>query len=118
RFANAGEMRDALAQIVDGPRITKDKIVAVDGQYKSIVQPKLAITDGMLKAVARTGLSMSGPTEKKAPPKKDGNVILLATFAGMAVMLSAVGFVGYSFMKKGSKPEEMQPPTVAAAPAA
>src|SRR5688572_22234464 len=76
RFQNAGEMRDALAALVqDGSRITGDMLVGLSAEQRAFVAPRLQMTDdGMLRATTRTGLSVTQigvapvPTAKSPMP--------------------------------------------------
>jgi serine/threonine-protein kinase len=119
RYANAGEMRDALLTLLpDGPRIRSEQLVAVAPSERAIVQPRLAITDGMLKAVARTGLSMTKtpPEQKAAPaPAKTGSGAILGATALGVVMLGGVAFGAWSFLKGGPPQESPVSPTQPAA---
>lgn len=89
RFANAAEMRDALLEVVpDGPRLSQTQLSAIDPEFRATVAPKLQLSDGMLKAVNKTGLSMAhSRVDDARPAQRQGKgTILVATVAGIALL--------------------------------
>jgi serine/threonine-protein kinase len=113
RFKSATEMRDALAALVpDGPRFTKLQLKSVDPSIQTIVAPRLELSQGMLKAVVRTGLAMtSTPAVKpKAPPPKS-SLVTITTLAVGAVALAGVGFAALRYSHANSAAESVAPPT-------
>ncbi len=111
RFKTATEMRDAIAALVpDGPRFTKLQLKGVDPSIQTIVAPRLELSQGMLKAVVRTGLAMtSTPTAKKKPPPKSA-LVKVTTLAVGAVALAGVGFAALRYSRGNSAAESVAPP--------
>ncbi|HVY30579.1 MAG TPA: serine/threonine-protein kinase [Polyangiaceae bacterium] len=99
RFQNAGELRDALMQIVpDGARITPDMLQGIDPNHRAYVAPRLQMTDdGMLRATTRTGLAVT----QMQPPKKKPSAGLIAAAALGAVVLIGGG-AAVAFSKKSN----------------
>jgi len=104
RFKNAGELRDALLQILpDGPRIPPDIIQPLPIEHKGYIAPRLTLSgDGMLRATTRTGLTANAQTVTQ--PKK--SVAGLA-FAVIGLVVLGGGAVGYRLLH--AKPVEPAP---------
>jgi serine/threonine-protein kinase len=115
RFQSAAELRDALAAIVPGgPRLTSDLIVPVEQQHRDFVAPRLVVTDdGMLRATARTGISItrSGAEE---PKKRSAAPIVLGI---VAVALAAGAGTLWQLKKRGEGPATAESSTTTAQPA-
>lgn len=106
RYKNAGELRDALAQLVtDGPRITADLLEPLPQEYRGYVAPRLALSDdGMLRATTRSGLTANAST-LVGPQKSSKAGAALAAAAVALAVLGGGGFVGYR-MLGNSTPSE------------
>jgi serine/threonine-protein kinase len=104
RFLNASDLRDALLAIVpDGPRLTRSQVLSVDKKHRTIVQPRLQVTDGMLKAVQRTGFSMAQTqASAAAKPKTSSAGIVVASIAGFLLFAGIAGTVSYRVLSSGS----------------
>jgi serine/threonine-protein kinase len=102
RFKNAGELRDALLQIVpDGARIPPDIIQPLPVEHKGYIAPRLALSgDGMLRATTRTGLTANAQTVRL--PKKSSGGMLVGAIG--VVVIVAGGAVGYRWLN--AKPAE------------
>ncbi len=100
RFANASELRDALARFVgDSPALTPDMLVPVAPETRTRVEPKLVLTDdAMLRATGRTGLSMA--RVQSVPPRRA--VMRVALGVGAAVVAAAA--VGVVFGARALRP--------------
>jgi eukaryotic-like serine/threonine-protein kinase len=113
RFQSAAELRDALATIVPGgPRLTPDQIVPVHQDHRDYIAPRLVVTDdGMLRATARTGISVtrSGADE----PKKRG--VAPIALGGLALALAVGGVTAWQ-LKKQTEVAAVAEPSAAIAP--
>jgi len=71
RYQHAGELRDALAEIIPGgPRLTRDLLIAVPTELKNVIAPRLVLADdGMLRARTRTGLAVTNPPPTITPSR-------------------------------------------------
>ncbi|HWZ92271.1 MAG TPA: serine/threonine-protein kinase [Polyangiaceae bacterium] len=87
RIRTASELRDALSQIVpDGSRLTPDMLAPVAPEQKAWVAPRLQMADdGMLRATARTGLTVTNRTGAGRSKKSS---------APLAVALAAIAILG------------------------
>jgi len=92
RYQHAGELRDALQQILpDGARITPGSVRGVPAAQRIFIAPRLQISnDGMLRATARTGLSS---TRHGVPTPTKSHAFAWAALAMLG--LGAVGGGGY-----------------------
>jgi eukaryotic-like serine/threonine-protein kinase len=94
RFANAGELRDAIAQLIpDGARLNANVLVGITPEQRTFVAPRLQLTgDGMLKATTRTGLVLT----HSIPPKRGRTALWIALAFGLVAVgggaLAAVWF--------------------------
>jgi serine/threonine-protein kinase len=106
RYKNAGELRDALAQLVtDGPRITAGLLEPLPQEYRGYVAPRLALSDdGMLRATTRSGLTANASTLVGAHKSSKGGAALTAAAVALAV-LGGGGFVGYRVLRQPAPPE-------------
>ncbi|HEY4160042.1 MAG TPA: serine/threonine-protein kinase, partial [Polyangiaceae bacterium] len=86
RIRTGAELRDLLAGIVpDGDRLTPATLTGVTVDQRAFVAPRLELSDdGMLRATARTGLSVTQFTEPKKA--KSGSGALLAAVTAVAVL--------------------------------
>lgn len=100
RFQNAGQLRDALLQILpDGSRLTPTDLQGVSSEHRSFTAPRLALSDdGMLRATTRTGLSLQAQTLTTKPSGKSGGVLFSA---GAAVVVAVMGGVAYKSLGHG-----------------
>ncbi len=115
RYSNAGELRDALLQIVpDGSRIPPDIIQPLPVQHKGYIAPRLALSgDGMLRATTRTGLTANA--QSVAEPKKSSAGVV-AVVIGLLVVVGG-GAVGYrSLTAKPAEPPAHAERSAAALP--
>jgi serine/threonine-protein kinase len=92
RYADAGELRDALFRIVpDGGRLLRDAVVPVSSEQRAFLAPRLEVTeDGMLRATARSGLNAT--PDRHARPKASVSLALVLAFATL-IVLAGVGAV-------------------------
>jgi eukaryotic-like serine/threonine-protein kinase len=106
RFQNAGELRDALSQILpDGSRLTRETIQGVPPEHRAFAAPRLALSDdGMLRATTRTGLSLQAQT-LAAKQTSQGSSAAIAIGA-TAIVLLVGGFVAYKGLGHSAAPSQ------------
>jgi serine/threonine-protein kinase len=106
RYANAGVLRDALAEIIpDGPVILPHVLASVPIEQRRYVAPRLVLSDdGMLRATRRTGLTTtaSGATSARraTPPAA---AVVGAMMAGFA-LLAGAGIGAWTLFGGSAKP--------------
>jgi eukaryotic-like serine/threonine-protein kinase len=95
RYANAMEIRNALSPLVGGnPMVALDQLQPVPPELRTQVMPKLALTDGVLRASGtRTGMAITAG----APPltkKSSAGLAITVSLASLAV-LAGGGFLAW-----------------------
>lgn len=118
RYGNAGEMREALSALVpDGPAITPDMLISVSAEQRAWVAPRLQLSDdGMLRATARTGLTMSNtaPGTESAVPKRSSAAP--AVIGGVLAVVVVAGAVGAFALTRGNDAAATEQAMTATAP--
>ena len=106
RFQNAAELRDALLAIAPGgPMLLPQMMTSVPSQQKAFIAPRLVLTDeGMLRATARTGLSI---TQTGSPKKRSSGAFVAASLLAVTV----IGVGGAAVYKLTQKPEPEPAPS-------
>jgi serine/threonine protein kinase len=102
RFQNAGELRDALSQILpDGARLTREAIQGVPPEHRAFSAPRLALSDdGMLRATTRTGLSLQAQTLAAKQASKGSSALIGIGAAAVVVVVG--GFVAFKSLSHGT----------------
>ena len=108
RFANAAELRDAIAALIpDGARMTAAVLVGITTEQRAFVAPRLQLTgDGMLKATTRTGLELTH-SHSMPPARKKAALYVSLTFGVLAVG----GGVAAALLLRGGEQEPETKPT-------
>jgi hypothetical protein len=112
RIRTASELRDVLLQIVpDGSRLTPDMLAPVAPEQKAWIAPRLQMADdGMLRATARTGLSITNNRSTGPGGTKKSSAPFVLGLAAIAI-LGAAGSVAW---KATHEPREAPPATAPA----
>ncbi len=111
RYQNAGQLRDALLQIIpDGPRITADVIRPVEGEHRAFVAPRLALSDdGMLRATTRSGLTSDARALAPKPARRGGAALSIGLLLAAAIV-GGGGLLGYQALaNKPDTPPSAEP---------
>jgi eukaryotic-like serine/threonine-protein kinase len=111
RFAHAGELAAALTAIVpEGARMTADMLIGITPEQRTVVAPRLQLTgDGMLRAITRTGLTLTQSPARRTAAQRTG-IGLGISF--LVIAAAAGGVFAWNHRKPAS--ESLQAPVASA----